>query len=502
MTTTERLVSSICPECGADIQSPLGQGQITCNYCNAGLAISDGLLVRLACPSCGGNFYYIDGSMCGSCPFCEAALLALTRHRVLRFVIRPQAEAPVSGASLRLLPFWRLTAMSMGWDFGTKSKIEVESGPRYGEDPNSSMPSVTRSDSGPQKNFRGRVVDVSLPDSATAALGVSSLRLRAAVFPVEAFSAEHEALGTIAPVILDVDSARERLLARALSWGSSIDGLKLECQRIDLIGSSLALLYYPFWFAGAGDAIQAWDAVNGEPEPLVSSSTPETASPQGAVFDDLRVIELKCGECGSPLPEGNRAVIFPCQKCGHFWVCEKEGLTPFRALYARPQIQQQRMFWLPFWQTEVTIRWRGQRASTISDLRRVLHVMQPRVDGPQPPDDAQLVYYAPAFGALRMPRLDFASRDLTRLQPQLQPGPVGEGELYHCFFGPEDAQALAHVVWLQLLTGAAARIVRTLRVETGATTLWYLPFGDQGREVVNLVSGVRYDRSAFLGVKH
>ena len=56
------------------------------------MAVGEGVgLVRLDCPVCAGNFYYIDGAMAGSCPYCEAPLIALTRHRLLRFLIlRPR----------------------------------------------------------------------------------------------------------------------------------------------------------------------------------------------------------------------------------------------------------------------------------------------------------------------------------------------------------------------------------------------------------------------------
>ena len=41
-----------------------------------------------------------------------------------------------------------------------------------------------------------------------------------------------------------------------------------------------------------------------------------------------------------------------------------------------------------------------------------------------------------------------------------------------------------------------------MRMTTGQEQLWYVPFQARGRELVNLVTGLRYDRSSFRGVRH
>ena len=53
-----------------------------------------------------------------------------------------------------------------------------------------------------------------------------------------------------------------------------------------------------------------------------------------------------------------------------------------------------------------------------------------------------------------------------------------------------------------LLPGTAVKALRSLRIEVGPAALWYVPFDNRGRELVNLLTGVRYDWAAFRGVRH
>jgi hypothetical protein len=39
-------------------------------------------------------------------------------------------------------------------------------------------------------------------------------------------------------------------------------------------------------------------------------------------------------------------------------------------------------------------------------------------------------------------------------------------------------------------------------VQSSDPQLWYLPFLDQGRERVNLLTGMRHDQAMFRGVRH
>ncbi|PIE19878.1 MAG: hypothetical protein CSA65_00700 [Proteobacteria bacterium] len=73
---------------------------------------------------------------------------------------------------------------------------------------------------------------------------------------------------------------------------------------------------------------------------------------------------------------------------------------------------------------------------------------------------------------------------------------------FSCYFGPEDALKLAYVVWLQVIPGTVPKRLASLRVETSVVELWYVPFADRGREVTNLLTGMRYDRTVFRGVGH
>jgi len=503
-------VSSICSECGAPISFGVGTAQVTCSHCDAGLAVEQGSrLVRLGCPRCGGNFYYIDGSMCGHCPYCDTPLLAIAKDRVLRYVIRPEAGVPDEGqgAALMMLPFWQLGGLLYVWHVG--SRVEVVQDPSTSADTANTgepVPQTIRRDSGPQKVWGGRVLNLSLPDPTTLALGVTSLRLRAAVFPLEPFAREHEDLGQVMPATLDPTQAREQLLTRMMHLSAQEAGLtRVDCRRSDLVADSLSLYYYPFWvLRGADGSFTVWDAVTGVPEPL-SSPEGQPAGPATALFDELQLVELTCSECGGALPAGNHSTVLPCRGCGRFWQVSRQGLQPCEASFALPRMAGEGApIWLPFWQVQARVAYSGKTASRVADLVGVLGVMALRGEQPKSAPDAPLCYYVPAFGAMRAPRVDHSARDLTRFQPRLEPSPPGEGEIYNCFFSEEDARRLGYTTWILLVAGSVPQRLRSIRVETGATRLWYVPFSEAGggRELINLLTGVRYDRAAFRGVRH
>jgi predicted RNA-binding Zn-ribbon protein involved in translation (DUF1610 family) len=535
MVTSGQVVTSICTECGVPVHFEVGTSQVRCGHCEAGLVVDQGQrLVRLACPGCGGNFYYLDGSMSGRCPYCEASLLALSRDRVLRFVIPPASGAPaeVPDASLVLLPFWHMSGLVYGWDVGNQVRVDVD--PRgdvvqtgEGYVP---VPTTVRRESGPKKVFRGRVADRTLADPATLAHGVTGLRWRAAIFHMEPFSEEHERLGRVVAPTLAIDDVRERLRDQVFGLGSVPEGMtQLDCQRMDLVSEELALYYYPFWVHRSGDdAPRIWDGVTGDPEHTSTPSKDVPAAGSTTLFDEMRIIELRCESCGGPLLAGNRPTVVSCASCGESWLVASEGLRPFSAFraavqeqvstsgaqgpYREPQpavgpvvlqTEGAELAWLPFWRVPVRVRFVGQEASSVADLAGRLGVSRPQCTAKAAPPGSPLHYYVAAYGAMRAPRLDHAARDMTRFQPLLEPRPASPaGEVFHCFLGPQDARKLAYAAWIQVLPSSVAVRLRSLRVEPGEPSLWYLPFEERKRELVNLVTGLRYERSTFKGLRH
>jgi hypothetical protein len=502
--TKAPLVTTICAECGASIEFPLGTMQVQCGTCHAGMVVDAGQrLLRLACPRCGGNFYYLDGALCGRCPFCEASLLALTRDRLLRYLVRPAVPAPEASARLLQLPFWHISGLVYGWDVGKKVEIvdhggEVQQGQNAEDAAVAAMPE--RRDSGPQRVFRGRVAQLSLADPATLAHGVTALGVRGSVFPIEPFSADAETIGEIVPPALAAPQARSHLEGRALELAHG--GLThLDLQRADLVAESLSLFYYPYWVLEGAER-KVWDAVSGQPERL-SKAAPPPASAGTSAFDELRILELSCEKCGQALLAGNNARVLPCPGCGLHWEVAGDGLQyiPAKTARALKSSVGPKRLWLPFWRVEVQLGFDGRQASRARDLREVLALHSPPGSLPTADPDSPLGYYVPAFGALRAPRMDVAARDMTRLQPLLDEEPRGAGEVFNCFLSADDARRLGYATLLQFLPPVARRL-RSLRVSTGDVSLWYVPFADEGRELENLVTGHRYDRAIFRGVRH
>lgn len=497
-------VSSICSECGAPLSFEPGATQVKCSHCFSGLALGqNSRLISLNCPICSGNFYYLDGEMTGNCPYCSASLLALTQERLLRYAIPPQVEAPedATNAELHWIPFWFLSALHYGWDFGDHISYESDPNPMPQEKAEESVPTVIRKETGPQKIFRGRVVERWLTDPYARSLGISSLRLRASIHPMEPMTSEHEAMGKLLPLSLTITQAKEELFKYAMDHGRARDGInRLDAQRSDLVAERISVLYYPFWVSKDQEF---WDAVNGEKE-ILNTPTPQPEQSPPTLFDELVVVEKRCHSCHEPLSASARGAIFPCHKCNTFWISSKDGLESFSASYAAPiySAGSDPMRWLPFWRVKCEINYCGHQATQVKDLFSMLNVMRPPKTVATEDPNAPLSYYVPAYGAFKAPRLDFAARDLTRIQPKLMRGKFTNGDDFSAYYRPQDAAALAYVVWIQLIGGAVAKKMSSLRVQTKAIDLWYVPFSDQGRELTNLLTARRYDRSVFRGIAH
>jgi hypothetical protein len=448
--------------------------------------------------------------MSGHCPYCDASLLAVSRDRVLRYVIRPEAAAPPPDeaggeAQLQLLPFWHLGGLLYAWQVGSKVEL-IKDTQRASSKADSRAdeqgPEVIRKDSGPQKHWSGRVLEMTLPDPATSALGITSLRTRGQVFPVEPFTEEHETLGEVVPSALDHRAAKDRLFARAIHMSAAAQGLtRVDCQRYDFVSETLSLVYYPFWVRARQGGYDIWDGVNGDPEPLSSPVALEGSS-GSAIFDQLKIVELNCISCGTALPAGNHSAVLPCRGCGKFWGVTGDGLEPFEAHWARPQMQGQNLVWLPFWRVPAEVSYSGRKATRHADLTAVLGALKPRSELLSTPPDAPLCYFAPAYGAMHAPRIDHAARDMTRYQPVLEVGQPSAGEVYNCFFSADDASRMAYATWIMVITAVVVPKLRSIRVQSGAPALWYVPFESTGRELVNLLTGFAYDRIAFRGVRH
>ena len=516
MTQAEK-VSAVCAECAGPLSFDSDVAQVSCSFCESTMAVAeDTQLVRLACPACGGSFCYLDGQLAGRCPYCETALAGLTRHLLLRYAIRPQTVAPVADAEPLWVPIWRVKGLIYGWDIVSRASLEIDYGPPTAESSNAVSDSYSGTrmvDSGPQKQFFSRVAQQWLLDPAAGPFGVSALGWRPALYPLEVLSAEHERWGRVLAPVMELDEARGRLRQRAFDLGNAAEGLnRLELQRRELVAETISLLYYPFWVqpesAGAlGVAetpLNVWDAVTGEPESLIAPS-PAPGPASTTAFDELVLIELRCGHCGEALGLGSRAVVYPCHRCGTFWIGTEGGLKPFTAAYAEPQVETEGgpLLWLPFWRVGCEVGFCGQQARSVAGLGGVLNVHW-RSAGPQPPragGESPLSYFVPAYGAYRAPRLDPAARDMTRIQPPLKDGGYREGAAFSAFFAPEDAMALGHVVFLHLLLGTPRRLA-SLRVRAEAPSLWYVAFEQRGRELVSTLTGARYERAIFRGIGH
>ncbi|RNC73188.1 MAG: hypothetical protein ED859_00325 [Desulfuromonadales bacterium] len=202
---------------------------------------------------------------------------------------------------------------------------------------------------------------------------------------------------------------------------------------------------------------------------------------------DLRVIPLRCPDCGDGLVAGGDDVIFPCRRCGTFRELDGEELIWREITHAAgpdldgPHETMRVMTRLPFWVFPFRAATPAGEVATLRDYLLLAGSVMKLTPGREekPP-----LLFVPAFAAKTAFVLR-AGRLLTLRAPAFSRSSGTPGRLVPIVFREADARALAEAV--VLATVAAERRVNqrfldAFAVRCGAGRLLSIPFdGREGR---------------------
>ncbi len=188
----------------------------------------------------------------------------------------------------------------------------------------------------------------------------------------------------------------------------------------------------------------------------------------------VRLIAIKCLQCGLPVPAQPADIAFGCPHCGQVALIAGDRLVPQPAFWGVPRAGVTPAGWLPFWV------FAGQVALPVRETFGGLGFGD---GGPDPLWQAPRRLWVPAFSLT----LDLAKQwgvALTRGQPQFASGAPPAGvALSGCVVTVEDAHKLAEFVVLSIEAERKDMLKRiAIQLPGGAPELWVLP--SDGRQLV------------------
>lgn len=202
---------------------------------------------------------------------------------------------------------------------------------------------------------------------------------------------------------------------------------------------------------------------------------------------DLRVVALRCPECGGALAAAGEDVIFPCTRCGTWRELVGEELVLRELVHVAgpdldaPPAARREMVRLPFWVFPFRAATAGGEVATLREyLALVGSVTQlPPGRRGKPP-----LVFVPAFAA-KCSALLRAGRLLTLRSPAFGRSAGTPARVAPIVFREADARALAEAVVLATVATERRvnqRFLNAFAVRCGAGRLLSIPFdGREGR---------------------
>jgi predicted RNA-binding Zn-ribbon protein involved in translation (DUF1610 family) len=474
--TTELVISTECPTCGAPIDVGEGANALRCRHCGATLLVtgrkqtlSYSIAPRLEAAQAVARVRQAGGGMAGG----AAVLWFVPYYRLTGHEFRwqrpprPRPAPPPRFTALPLVAAGLVTGLSqeepidetLRWAGTLVGRLLGDAG--GGDTPPADAVPVMDALAararparalrpGEAPEFHDRYVDRSFLALDAAELGVPSLGVRAGVLRVRLFHRETlETRGRVAAVTLGEDAA--------IGYGMEAPDADVLLHRT-VIGRVLSVIYFPFWIVPRADAGGALAVVDAIADSVVTLDAPASLAAKlaaGAV-PEARTVgfrPLVCPNCGWDLPVVPEDVIFFCGQCERAWQIHGRDLhpVPFEVAEVSGPSGRGDLVHLPFWVLDT---------------------------GAAPPR-----FFAPAFRFRRLKYLSDLSRNLVRKPPtygtRLGPRPPLGG----CHYDVEDAMLLARFTQAGLDPAAPPLPVR-------AATLTWFPFRREQRALRDPFTGL------------
>ena len=271
------------------------------------------------------------------------------------------------------------------------------------------------------------------------------------------------------------------------------NSLKTEPLYQELIGENLSMLYAPF-YEKQGKLI---DAVLNKPVcQNIAENTGFYELKGGKPDWHIKFISTLCPDCGWDLSGESNALIMVCKNCNTLWQPSEKGTIklPFRKL----QTDKKTDIWLPFWR--IKVEFSDIKLENFADLIKIANL--PRV---AKKDDHKIKFYfwIPGFKLLPQYFLIFSQR-VTLSQPnETLENTMPEQNLGTVTFPVTEAVQSLKINLASFMKPAKLleSIINNIQIIPKKYLLVYMPFEDQGHELVHLKYKLAINKNMMLHSK-
>jgi len=447
------------------------------------------LLLSTRCPQCGADISFDEESTVIHCEYCGCALHITGRSGVMRTYVAPRNDvqrmkkairgaimeadakaALVSEKRLFFAPYWRIKGMVFRWVFGRN--VEGES----------------------VKELKTKQLDQTFPAYDGINLGLSTLGIRPAALKLLFFDpSEMSRLGSNIKVAVPFKEA-VRHGASLIETVPDETDMRVRLERTRLIGERYSMIYFPFRMIKLTREKKAriliLDAVANRVTRILTQEQWEqmlaTAAKRPATVDFSKVsfIPFKCPNCGWELPLNCFDIIHVCGTCHQAWM-EQNGR--FRGVRfdaaAPPKGENQPLLYLPFWVFQAEIHSNGQALKTVADLHEFSLAFPTRVT--RSADQRPIRFYVPAVSIRNISAVNKLATGVTQKQPVFDQVPkerLTECQLRGVFLPPKAATGMADILLCSMTprnNGNRQRFVQHADLTISKTHLLWWPFYEQ-----------------------
>lgn len=458
------------------------------------------LKVSAHCPSCGAPFELQEGANVSRCPFCNLPLLFQSPNSILSYYLESKVkekEIPflldrfrkekgeclsrrVDEIKLYYLPFWRFTSevfYTLIDDSSQDSFREVK-----------------------ETEILTKDWDINFAAHYSSDFSLSTLGMRPEWLKLILLTDENlTQAGEVLYPEIDSSSAKDKALQslHLLMEDHRSSGKELVNRFLD---ETLALIYFPVWTVNfiteEGKHSQVIDGITGrtlkQSPGYFELKKNENLKAQEVCLP--KIIPHRCPNCGWDLPVTPFHLVFPCENCRRIWKISENSYQPVNGEITKIKDMpitdpSKTINYYPFWVFDT----RPQKEKEFS-IQKLTELLPSEIGWFKVKDKSKpFLFYIPAFEIRNLGKIPVLSLILTRTQPDLETETWEKNELTGAVMSPEDAQKIAEIAWIYLLSSKINTPLdewRDLIFENGRI-LWY-PYCEEGSFMEDAVTGYTF----------
>ena len=458
------------------------------------------LKVTASCPTCGAPLELQEGANVSRCPFCNLPLFFQSPNSILTYYLESKVtrkEIPflldrfrkemgeslsrrVDEIKLYYLPFWRFASQVF------YTLIDDSSGESFQEVKEAEI--LTKD------------WDINFAAHHTNDFSLSTLGMRPEWLKLILLTDVNlTQSGEVLDPEIDSSSAKDKALQSLYVLMENHRSSEMELVNRSL-DETLSLIYFPVWtvnfITGEGKHSQVIDGITGrtlkESPGYFEMKKDESRKVQEVCA--TKIIPHRCPNCGWDLPVTPFHLVFPCENCRRIWKISENSYQQVKGEIARikdmPTTEPSKTInYYPFWVFET----RPQKENEFS-IQKLTELLPSEIGWFKVRDKSKpFLFYIPAFEIRNLGKIPVLSLILTRTQPDLETETWKKIELAGAVMSPEDAQKIAEIAWIYLLSSKINIPLnewRDLIFENGRI-IWY-PYYEEGSFMEDAVTGYTF----------